>query len=233
MRFLRGLIGSRLIDPIEVFYVKETDTFYPIISKSGCSTVKLNLIRLYQPSFESQFPEIHRIDPADETNGMVTRLYFYSFKKYQAFTKGKRMFMVIRNPFERIYSCYQDVKKSKNIMYEHPSGLTGFFGITSQDSFESFLTKVIRLPDYLSDRHFRGQSYFLSKGVVDGLSKLDIILLENYNDVIKSNAKLNINKKGVSPKVLQLLNTHVKFKKRFAEDINMYFSRKLETTATN
>ncbi len=75
-RFIKGMIGTRLIDPMEVYYVIDDNIFYPIISKSGCSSIKQDLIRRYNPNFNSKFPEIHQVDPAIETNGKVIRKYF-------------------------------------------------------------------------------------------------------------------------------------------------------------
>jgi hypothetical protein len=221
-RFVRGMLGTRLIDPIEVYYLKEDNVFYPIISKSGCSSIKLNVIRKYNPEFTSKFPEIHQVDPALETDGKVIRIYFYNFKAYRAFSKNKKACLVIRNPYERIYSCFLDVEKGKNIMYKYPSGLTDFFGIKSDISFEKFVRKVIKLPDYLSDRHFRSQSFYLQKGVRESLSEVDIILLENYNKKEEEGVKLNTNNKRIPQEILQTLTSNTAFQKRFYTDLQLY-----------
>ena len=222
-KFIRGLIGTRLIDSIEVYYIPETNTFYPIISKSGCSTVKVDIIRRYKPDFTSKFPEIHQVDPALETNNKVLRKRFYSFKKYRKFSRDKVAHLVIRNPYERIYSCFLDVVTNKNVMYEDPSGLTNFFGIKSEISFDEFLKKVVKLPDYLSDRHFRSQSFYLQKGVEEVLGRIEVTLLENYNKKTGEKAsKLNTNNKKIPQEILQKLKKSNAFKKRFSKDINMY-----------
>ncbi|WCO02981.1 sulfotransferase family 2 domain-containing protein [Psychroserpens ponticola] len=221
-RFIKGMIGTRLIDPMEVYYVIDENVFYPIISKSGCSTIKQDLIRRYNPSFSSKFPEIHQIDPEFETNGKVLRKHFYSFKKYRNFSKNKTACLVIRNPYERVYSCFLDVEKGKNIMYQDPSGLTSFFGIHSGVTFEKFLNKVIKLPDHLSDRHFRSQSFCLQKGVKETLSNVEIVLLENYNKKDAAATKLNTNNKTIPKDILEALKNNKSFKKRFSEDLQLY-----------
>lgn len=221
-KFLKGMIGARLIDPMEVYYLKDDNVFYPIISKSGCSTIKLDLIRRYNPNFNSKFPEIHQVNPENETNGKIIRKYFYSFKKYRKFSNNKKACLVIRNPYERIYSCFLDVEKGKNIMYSDPSGLTNFFGIKREISFGKFLDKVIKLPDHLSDRHFRSQSFCLQKGVEENLNGIEIILLENYNKNDDEGVKLNTNNKTIPQEILQALHENKSFKKRFIKDIQLY-----------
>jgi hypothetical protein len=130
--------------------------------------------------------------------------------------------MVIRNPYERIYSCFLDVEKGKNIMYEDPSGLTNFFGIKSQITFEKFIDKVVGLPDYLSDRHFRSQSFCLPKRGKETLDNIDIVLLENYNRKNDESVVLNTNNKKLPKEVLQALKDNTSFSKRFQKDIQLY-----------
>lgn len=221
-KFVKGFLGTRLIDPIEVFYLKEKNTFYPIISKSGCSTIKLYLIRLYNPKFVSKFPGIHAIDPSNETDAKVLRLYFNNFSKYRAFAKDKDIVLVIRNPYERIYSCYLDVKLEKNTMYLTPSGLHNFFGINRYYSFDQFLKKVISLPDYLSDRHFRTQTFYLKKGVDIAVNSIKVILLENFNSEVNNTTNLNKNSISLPDDILNQLKSNTKFKKRFCKDIELY-----------
>ncbi|MEY8847711.1 sulfotransferase family 2 domain-containing protein [Psychroserpens sp. XS_ASV72] len=223
-RFIRGMLGARLIDPIEVYFLVDENLIYPIISKSGCSTVKLDLIRRYNPEYNSKFPEIHQVDPKQETDGKILRLRFYNFKKYRTFCEGKSTCLIIRNPYERIYSCFLDVSKGKNIMYDDPSGLTDFFKIKSGITFQDFIDKVVKLPDHLCDRHFRSQSFFLQKGVKNRLNKIEIILLENYSDSNEGSTKLNTNNKQIPSEVLESLKNNTAFKKRFAEDILLYES---------
>ncbi len=223
-RFLRGMLGTRLIDPVEVYYLKDENTFYPIISKSGCSSIKLDLIRKYNPEFNSKFPEIHQVDPKLETDAKVERLRFYNFKPYRNFAQGKKACLVIRNPYERIYSCFLDVDKGKNIMYKDPSGLTKFFNIRQGISFEKFIKKVISLPDHLCDRHFRSQFFYLKAGVKESLSSLEVIRLEHYNLNTEKTTKLNTNNKSIPKDVLEALQKNTSFKKRFSDDISLYES---------
>lgn len=231
-KFIKGILGTRLIDPIEVFFDSHTNTIYPIISKSGCSTIKQDIIKKYNPSFESEFPEIHKIDPKKVTQGKVLRLYFNNFKSYRKFSNGKKAVLVIRNPYDRIYSCFLDVKKDKNIMYETPSGLHHFFGINKDYTFKKFINIIIKIPDYLSDRHFRSQYFYISHNLKDVLNEIEIILLENYNQSKHENtAKLNSNDKIITLETLNFLKENKSFKKRFKKDLEIYFNLKNNNTS--
>jgi len=224
-KFIKGILGTRLIDPIEVYYLNNENVFYPIISKSGCSTVKLTLIQKYNNSFYSKFPEIHNIDPKIFTDGKVERLYFKNFKKYLDFCSGKKICMVIRNPYDRIYSCFLDVKKEKNIMYYDPNKLHKIFRINNNVTFKKFLSKVILIPDYLSDRHFRSQTFYFNEKVVNKVNDEEIVLIENFNITDKSTNILNANDKGIPSEVLDYLKSNKKFSNRFKEDIKLYNER--------
>ena len=144
---LVGILAIRLIDPIEVFFIVDRNTVVPIISKSGCSSVKLALIQKYNPSFKSKFPDIHHINPAQVTQGQVERRFFYSFSKYSKFVRGKNLSLIIRQPEARIVSCYTDAITEKNIMYIDPSGLSRWIRFKKELTFEKFLKKISIIPD--------------------------------------------------------------------------------------
>ena len=70
------------------------------------------------------------------------------------------IFAFVRNPYERIYSCYKNkiedvrVRGGRNIFEKHDIGLNV--------TFDEFVRRVAALPDYSSDRHFRSQAWFLT-----------------------------------------------------------------------
>lgn len=223
---LLGLFRFRLIEPIEVFYLKDTDTFYPIISKSGCSSIKVTLIRQYNKKFVSNFPEIHQIDPTKVTNNKVERFVFYNSKSYLNFSKGKNICLILRDPYARFYSCYQDIIKEKNIMHNLSVGLHKIKNF----SYDNFLSIIFFIPDYLSDRHFRSQSFYFSKKVQKAVQKSTIMILEDYlykntsSDDIP--VKINANNWVIPHKILLKLKNSGKFQKRYQSDILLFNKEK-------
>lgn len=222
--------GIRLIDPIEVYYLSSENTFYPIISKSGCTSIKVLLIKRYKPEYESTFPKIHHVNPARLTENNVQRLYFKTRKAYEKWSQGKKMVFVMRDPFSRIYSCYLDVSSGKNTMYKFPSGLDWMYKYRTDLSFNDFLKKVYATPDEFSDRHFRSQSFYLSDSVKSGLLSLDAFTLGEYmgkasaNNVPEENqsVKLNTNKSSISDELRAKLIQNQEFNRRFKADINLF-----------
>ena len=81
-----------------------------------------------------------------------------------ALARDNFIFAFVRNPYERIYSCYknkiEDARTAgrRNIFEKH--------GITFDVTFDEFVRKVASLPDHKSDRHFRSQAWFLTHGGV-------------------------------------------------------------------
>jgi hypothetical protein len=221
-KIIFGILGLRFIDPIEVFYLKEPNTFYPIISKSGCSSIKLAIIRKYNTEFTSSFPEIHQINPAKVTNNMVARFLFYNSKSYLNFSKGKNICLIIRDPYARSYSCYLDIFKGKNIMYNISMNLKK----TDNFTFNNFISIISFIPDYLSDRHFRSQSFYFSKKIQKNINKSKILLLEHLTitdtKFIDSDIKLNSNSSVLSNKELNNLKRLSKFNIRYKSDILLY-----------
>jgi hypothetical protein len=226
-----GLAGLRLLDWVEVFYLPDDEIFVPIISKSGCSTIKEALIQKFKPGFESAFPEIHQVDPAKETNGKVLRLKFYQYSSYAKFARGKEMHLVLRDPAERFISCYKDVATGKNIMYRHPSEIYRWMPFKAGMSFEAFSKQVYKTPDYMADRHFRSQSFCLNEKVSEQLSELRIYSLSQFiknsplipESYRKSKRKLNKSTvRDVSHPEPEELNSDPHFRKKYARDIHFF-----------
>lgn len=231
---IKGILGVfrlRLIDPYEVFFDIPSNTFYPIVSKSGCTSVKNFLIRQYDADSQLSFPEIHKIDPSKLTGGKLERYMFYSKSAYLRFSHGKHMRLIIRNPVTRFFSCYTDVNKGKNTLYEHPSGLDWLVKTHRNDSVETFIKQVCRTPDYLSDRHFRSQAFYFPKNFERHLKGYEIVDLEGHGSPFKSGAansddavKLNTNVEKATEKNIAYLQNHKGFQNRYKRDIELFDS---------
>lgn len=227
-----GYAGIRLIDPIEVYFMPKENTFYPIISKSGCTSIKAMLIQKYNPDYENTFPGIHQVNPAKITDNAVQRIYFKTKRSYLEWSKGKIMVFVMRDPLSRIYSCYLDVTTGKNTMYKFPSGLSWVYNYSTDLSFDDFIRKVCATPDRFSDRHFRSQSFFISDAVRTGLASLETFTLKEYMSNASPNSeseenqsvKLNANKSSISDELRTKLIQNEEFNERFKTDLHLYES---------
>lgn len=89
-------------------------------------------------------------------------------KKYGLNSHEKKMFTFsfVRNPFERLYSCHKskliaDRSKYKREILDFDYYLLGIF--RKDPGFEKFAKTVCKIPDRISDRHFKSQSFLLYK----------------------------------------------------------------------
>ena len=97
--------------------------------------------------------------------------------RLNAAQSGFYKFSFVRNPFERLVSCYRE-----KIMFipspEHPKPLYEyyFFSLPAHISFAEFAERVAQIPDPLADNHFKSQLALLySEGElqVDYVGKME------------------------------------------------------------
>jgi hypothetical protein len=131
----------------------------------------------------------------------------------------KKCFVIVRNPFDRLVSCWQNRIVEHQTMDLKPN-LIG-------TSFSNFIREVSKLSDDESEHHFRSQTWFL-KGVE---CEYEVFKLEELNknwgklcDMLGKKTKLPHNKKSnrkdykeyYTPELIELVN------KRFNDDLNTF-----------
>ena len=90
----------------------------------------------------------------------VDKIHIHAALKRQLPTVAQNYFKFsfVRNPFDRLYSCY------KNIVYDPKKVLDYPFGhFRHIANFEQFVKKVTKVPDAISNPHFISQYCFLYK----------------------------------------------------------------------
>lgn len=107
-------------------------------------------------------------------------------------------FTYIRNPFERLVSCYKNKICKEKHYYD--TYLGGF--LLPKEGFENFVKKTLLIPDWLADRHFQSQySLIYKKGqcTVDFIGKIETIE-KSYPKLAKKYNLSPLKHYNVSPK---------------------------------
>ncbi|MCF7798843.1 sulfotransferase family protein [Candidatus Woesearchaeota archaeon] len=154
------LYGS--VDPRFFVIPPKKKIAYLVLPKNACSSIKSSLV-----PFVKSNHSIHFNDGLSKNVGKLSS----DFKSHYSFT-------FIRNPFERLVSCYvnkfEEYERWDKIFLFEKYYLFGYLKKT--DSFAQFVKKVAKLPDFLSDSHFQSQYsriYRRGKLVVDFIGRME------------------------------------------------------------
>lgn len=147
--------GDSDFDPVEHLVFEDRGLVLLVISKVACTSIKATIGKSYDIKFKKRSGlDIHN-------HKFWTRCFGKLPEKYASFYTA----IFVRNPFSRLVSCYKD-----RVIYE--AGHQNFsryyfekypFTIPVNCPFPSFVEFVSEVPDKWADRHFKAQSYILSK----------------------------------------------------------------------
>ena len=97
----------------------------------------------------------------EQVNVHDPRLFLYTQKAWIDAQQDWLKVAVIRNPYDRIASCWRQKVMHKEKLH---SGFTKFKEIYWKQPFNEFIEAVSNMPDWKSDQHFRSQTADLCIG---------------------------------------------------------------------
>ena len=159
---IRNLIKYGSYVPTDFYTFENKKLVYLSIPKVACTSIKIATMA----SNEND----NNYDSYMNIHSVAERFHHASLSKTQeAYFK----FAFVRNPFDRLISCYEDkVKKpaQHNGKYFFDTGynnkiINGLFRdkFSPEMTFPEFIRQISKIPDWLSDGHFRSQHSMLYK----------------------------------------------------------------------
>ena len=159
------LINGELDSP-DLIILDEEEVVFVSVAKSACSSIKASI---------TEDPPTGRTIH-DHISHLSMRGIPSSKRSYFVFT-------FVRNPYERLASCFRSkFNKQDETEFIYSNYLFGYQ--KNDDTFDEFVGKVSRIPDFLSDRHFKSQNKIIStRGIeIDFVGKVEN-LDSDYEDI--------------------------------------------------
>jgi Sulfotransferase family len=177
-RFLGPLIGN-------LAYLKNVNRIHR--NFIFVDALKIGYVRILKSASTSIVRELlpwidERLRQAQLSDQQVDQLgVHYGSHSVSSERKWYPLFTIVRNPFHRLVSVYQDIFNPENREFAFRSYL---FGLFRRDmSFKDFVRVVSIIPDKLKEPHFVPQSIIISE--CGGLDKIRCFRLEKDGEVIK------------------------------------------------
>lgn len=204
-------------------YIEELNCIYIPVPKVATKS--------FQKIFADYYCNIHSDQRFNLKTNKKWGLPFHTVSENQIDQLSDEVFIFsfVRNPYERVLSCFLDKIKT-------PSNYLGFLRYGNrfhkEMGFEDFLSEIMNIPDEEADKHFRPQHCFLKNG--DDLRPHFVGKLEHFSrdfqkvlDKIgtdqleiahanKSNSKKEARNQYFTPKAKELI------RERYKEDF-LYF----------
>jgi LPS sulfotransferase NodH/glycosyltransferase involved in cell wall biosynthesis len=152
----------------EFYVIDSLKLVYLSVPKSACSSIKVALAKFSGIDFDlsQSTRHIH-----------LNRNWHRELGGLSADQDGYHRFSFVRDPFERLVSCYrQKILFTPTAEMPHPHFHNFYFTLPTNTSFDDFARRVCRIPDALSDSHFQSQHSILydqGKLLVDYVGKLE------------------------------------------------------------
>ncbi len=169
---MRGLAGQSLIffGTTSMGLIKNKKTYKnKVIFFAGLRAVYVPIPKVASSSVKHHFADVLYPDRAGTFSGKIhqSEIFEYRLKESVDFSEYKDYFKFsfVRNPWDRIVSCYVDkilnrserelfMKKRDTLFLEYPWYRPGM-------TFDEFVRGVSKTPDSIADEHFRSQTSFI------------------------------------------------------------------------
>lgn len=150
--FANGPEVSVLLEPYGAVYIE--------IPKVACTSFKVAFAQLLGIPLEDTGGDPHQANfPAPPIPPSCSGLFY----------PGLFTFAFVRNPWDRLVSCYRDKIRGEVVGFTNFSIRAGvaicladFSDFTPNMTFDDFVAAVASIPDEQADAHFRSQSTFLT-----------------------------------------------------------------------
>lgn len=177
---IKNILLYGLAEPIVWYVNKEKKLVYMQTPKAACSSITANMYDME----ETDAHIVHR----KAFYGRDKRLLLPIWMRAQSNNKYKNYFKFtfVRNPFERLVSCYKNKyhtdKKYIGSTLTHMTFDIYMLGYLKKDEgFCEFAKKMSKIPQVLANAHFASQAYRIFDK--DGVSRLDFVgKLENISN---------------------------------------------------
>ncbi|MEP2026186.1 MAG: sulfotransferase family 2 domain-containing protein [Reichenbachiella sp.] len=148
-----------------VYHCNDKKLAFVLINKNASTSIVSSFLQIEYPNKSFEKMTVRDVHQLAKTH---TKSFIES---------GYESFVVVRNPMDRLLSCYYDQVKDRD-QTGYFSHL--YFGIFKQNlSFDQFVQLVAKIPDSIKEPHFRVQKY-----CVPDTENLRVFKFENMNDEI-------------------------------------------------
>lgn len=165
--FVQYFILSHFIpyEPRQYVLMRDLKLAYLNIPKAACSSIKWSLLDKARPEISAKYknnPHAYPWEIVNSRNDLPEGFVTFSF---------------VRNPLERLVSCYKNKFEEWSIGRQRFEFDEYLFGVFYQSmTFPEFVRALVAVPDRMADGHFRKQTSLCFDGnicAVDHLWKLE------------------------------------------------------------